>query len=108
MKKTIRKILALIPTKLPIGVEAFNTWSDDILDLYDMPNNDSTKFAIAVSVLHLKSTDAYVPKHYFGNILLKGAASQIANSIMIDCKERQAALAKAEQEAAAANVPLES
>lgn len=103
MNRTIRRLLARIPTKLPQGVTEFNAWSDDILDIYQLPNNDSTKFAIAVAVLHLKATDAFVPKSYFGNILLKGAASQIAQSIMVECKDRQAAKAAEEAKAQASN-----
>lgn len=99
MKRSIKRLLANFPTKLPQGVSEFETWSDDILDIYQMPNNDSLKFALAVSILHLKSTDAYMPKSFFGKTLIKGAASQVAGSIMQECKARQEAAAKAEQQA---------
>lgn len=108
MTKSLRKLLAFLPCKLPQGIQEFESWSNDILDLYDMPNNDSTKFALAVAVMHLDATSAYKPKHYFGKILLKGAATQVVHAVMQDLKEKQAAKAKAEQEAAAAKAAEEA
>ena len=78
---------------------SFEDWSNDIINTYDMPNNDSVKFALAVAILHLKSDEGYKAKSYFGNILIKGASSQIAQAVMQDCKARQEAIIKAEQEA---------
>lgn len=55
------------------------------------------KFAIATQILHLNSTDGYKPKRYFGLTLIKGAASQIAHSIMMECKAKQEAKALQEK-----------
>lgn len=104
MKKVLKRILALLPTKLPQGMTEFNTWADDILDIYNMPNNDSTKFALATAVMHLPATKAFVSKEYFGRILVKGAANQVVYAVMQEAKERQAEKARQEQEAAAAVV----
>jgi hypothetical protein len=101
MKKVILKLLALLPYKLPQGMAEFETWALFIIKTYDMPDNDSTRFALAVSILHLDSTSAYKPRNYFGKILIKGAASQIAGGVMQQLKERQEAKAKEEQAAAA-------
>ncbi len=98
MKRAIKRLLANLPSKLPQGMTEFDTWSNDIIDTYEMPNNDSIKFALAVAILHLKAEDGYKPKAYFGRVLIKGAASQIAGAIMQDCKKRQEDLAKAEAE----------
>lgn len=101
MIKQLRRLLAKIPTRLPQGLTEFETWSDDIIELYDMPNNDSIKFALAVTIMHLKPTESHLPKAYFGATLQKGAATQVAHRVMEDCKQRQAeAAAKAAQEAA--------
>ena len=99
MIKQLKRLLYHIPTKLPQGVTSFNAWTNDIIETYEMPNNDSVKFAIAVAILHLKSDQGYVPKSYFGKILIKGASSQIAQVVMQECKHRQELLIKAEQEA---------
>ena len=102
MLKSIKRLLAHIPTKLPQGMTSFEDWSNDIIDTYDMPSNDSVKFAIAVAILHLKSDEGYKAKAYFGNILIKGASSQIAQAVMQDCKARQELAIKAANEAATA------
>jgi len=102
MSKLLMKLLAYLPSKLPQGMTEFETWASSIIKTYDMPDNDSTRFALAVSILHLDATSAFKPKVYFGKILIKGAASQIAGGVMQELKEKQQALAKAEQEAAAA------
>ncbi len=96
MKRTIKRLLANLPSKLPQGMSEFDTWSNDILDTYEMPSNDSFKFALAVAILHLKAEDGFKPKAYFGKVLIKGAASQIAGAVMQDCKQRQEEAAKAE------------
>lgn len=98
MIKAIRRLLALRKTPLPQGVTEFDVWADDIIDLYDMPNNDSIKFALATNVMHLKPTESHVPKAYFGAVLRKGAATQVAHQVMQDCKARQEARIKEEQE----------
>lgn len=101
MKQLVRHALAHIPTKLPQGMAEFETWSNDIIDLYKMPNNDSIKFALATAVMHLSATDAYKPKAYFGRILIKGAANQIVYAVMNDLKIKQQELAQKQAEATA-------
>jgi hypothetical protein len=97
MKKILKRIKALLPSKLPQGVTEFNLWADEIIEIYDMPNNDSIRFALATALMHLGPTDAYKPKEYFGRILIKGAAGQVAYGMMQELKKKQAE----EQEAAA-------
>jgi hypothetical protein len=115
MRKFLLRLMAYLPSKLPQGKAEFETWSDSIIETFGMPNNDSVKFALAVSILHLDSTSAYKPKIYFGKTLIKGAASQVAGAVMQDLKEKQQALAAeeakkqaeatAQTESAASNVP---
>lgn len=108
MKSFLQHLLAHIPTKLPQGISEFNTWASSIISLYGMPDNDSVRFALAVSIMHLPSTAAYKPKAYFGYTLIKGAASQVAGGVMQDLKEKQAAEQKAYQEAEAAKLAAAS
>lgn len=99
--KLLKRLRALLPSKLPQGMSEFDAWADDILDIYNLPNNDSTKFALATAIMHIGATECYKPKEYFGRTLLKGAATQIAYAKMNEMKERQAVRAKEEAEAAA-------
>ncbi len=81
----------LTEEKLPIGIAEFHAWADDILDTYDMPNNDSTKFALATAIMHAKNGQGYFSRDFFGQVLIKGAANQIAHAVMTELKEKQQA-----------------
>src|ERR1700722_18846253 len=96
MKNILLRLLCYLPTKLPQGMTEFETWASSILTAFNMPDNDSTHFALAVAILHLDATSAYKPRTYFGKILIKGAASQIAGAKMQELKERHAAQQSAE------------
>lgn len=96
---------------LPRGVTEFHTWADEIISLAGVPNNDSTKFGLAVSITHLGPTESRKPKQHFIDILHKGAATQIAFAIMDELKAKQKVAIEAEQakalEATKENVALD-
>lgn len=95
IKTLFASIANRIPTKLPQGITEFEAWASSIIQHYKMPDNDSIRFALAVSILHLPSTASHMPKHFFGKTLLKGAASQVAGGVMQDLKDKQKAEATA-------------
>lgn len=95
LKLYFRYFRAFFPSKLPQGLTAFTAWSDDIIDLYGFPDNDSMRFAVAATVVHIREGRAYIPKRYFGLILMKGAATQIAGQVMQDLKAKQKATEEA-------------
>lgn len=97
LQHVLQHCLAFIPSKLPQGVTEFEAWSKHIINLYQMPDNDSIRFALAAGIMHLPSTAAYRPKRYFGTTLIKGAANQVAHQIIQDLKDKQ----KKEEQAAA-------
>jgi hypothetical protein len=98
--KLLRKLFAMLPHKLPQGMAEFETWAKSIIDIYEMPDNDSIRFALATAIMHLPATASHRPRAYFGAILIKGAASQVANQVFYDMKLKQQI--KAEEEAKAA------
>lgn len=87
------------PSPLPKGVTEFHAWADEIIAIAGVPNNDSTKFGLAVSITHLGPTDARKPKQHFIDTLHKGAATQIAFHIMDELKAKQKAAVEAELKA---------
>lgn len=93
---------------LPRGMTEFHAWADEIIAAAGVPNNDSTKFGLAVSITHLGPTEAYKPQKHFIDILHKGAATQVAFAVMDELKAKQKAAqeaaAKAEVEATTENV----
>lgn len=78
-----------LPCKLPVGVAEFNKWADSVINASGLPNNDSMKGSLAVTVVHLDATSAFKPKIHFVKILIKGAASQVAHSIFQELKNKQ-------------------
>lgn len=91
LKRALRKSLALVPSKLPVGKLEFDAWADDIMDLYNTPKNDSVKFAIATMILHCDPTSAYKPKHYFGLSINKSMSNQVASVVIQELKAKQQA-----------------
>lgn len=100
-------------TLLPQGRAEFDVWADDIISTYKMPNNDSIKFALAVAITHLDPTKDRMPKEYFGRLLRKGAATQVAFAVMDELKVKQQkaasdAASQAQKDAAATTPIYES
>lgn len=85
---------------LPRGMEQFHAWSERIIGSSGLPVNDSTKFAVAVQIMHAKEDADYLPDEYFIRRLRKGAANQVAAYF---CNE-----VKAKQEAAIAEQKIET
>lgn len=111
VKRFFYKVLSFFPTLLPQGMNDFNIWADSIIFAYDLPDNASVRFALAVAVLHadnepkqlldfLLGAPARRSKRYFALKMLKGAANQVAGGVMEDLKTKQQELARKEQEAA--------
>lgn len=112
--KSTRKFLAFFPTRLPIGDVQFEAWFQDICYLYDLPSNDSVRFALGTMIMHASPPNKpgvieavvnsgasyYKPKRHFGLTALKGASNQTAHQIMSDCKARQDEKKKQDDEAA--------
>ncbi len=86
-----RQFLGLFPSALPQGIQGFKEWSDSIVSTYNVPDNDSTRFALATMVLHLGPTVAFKPKFYFALSLYKSAANQVVFAVMEDLKAKQKA-----------------
>lgn len=109
IKRLLRKVLAMLPSRLPSGVSEFEAWSVDIIDLYEAPNNDSIRFALATMILHAGAQDAYKSKHFFGISLRKSMANQVAAAVMQDLKtKQQEAIAREAAAKEAAEKPSET
>lgn len=102
LKYWLEVFLSYIPTKLPVaGMTEFTSWQDSILRLANVPDNDSTRFASAVMIMHLGATEVWKPKQFFVRSLEKSAANEIANAVCMGLKEKQKARMLAEEEAKA-------
>lgn len=108
MKKLLRILLSFIPTPLPVGMEEFKEWQSSILSLSKVPDNESTRFAVSVMIMHLGPAEDYKAKRYFIKALNKSAANEIANAVCLDLKAKQKARIEAEEEAKKATLAAAS
>lgn len=97
-KSVLSYVLSYLPRRLPQGMAEFSHFAEEVIRLAGLPDNDSTRFAVAVQIMHLGPTESNKPKRYFVRTLQKGAAAQVAGCVMQDLKDKQ----KAAQLAAAA------
>jgi hypothetical protein len=79
---------------LPVGVQQFERFTDRIILVSGLPNNRSTKFAIATAVLHLGKTKSgycqdWKPLRYFVKDLRKGASHEVVVNMMEGYKKLQ-------------------
>jgi hypothetical protein len=89
LKFVVNYLTSFFPTPLPVGIAEFDTWALSILNLTSFPDNDSTRFSLAVMVLHMDSTTASKPRQYFARALHKAGANQIASQVVQDLKQKQ-------------------
>jgi hypothetical protein len=79
------------PVELPIGRAEFDQWATEVLSLTRLPDNDSTRFALASTIPHQEISKGKLPRSYFAGLLMKSAANQVAFSVMEDLKAKQQA-----------------
>lgn len=109
LKKALVRLRGRYSSPLPQGMDEFNAWCDSIINSYELPTKevDSIKFTLSTAIMHLKATDASVPKQYFVTIIKAAAAKQVAGACFTEIKERQKqiALKQAEDTAKAQAAP---
>lgn len=91
------------PRPLPMGMADFDSMSDRIISGALLPGDkallrDSQRFAIAEMIMHLKPTEDHVADAYFIHSLRKGAANQIAFSVIEDFQNKKRARIQAIQD----------
>lgn len=96
IKSLVAHLLAYVPTRLPIGMAEFDTWAKSVISLTKLPDNDSTRFALASTVPHQKAEKFLSPKIKYAWLLEKSAANQVAFGVMTELKEKQQRLAAEE------------
>lgn len=105
------KLTHFIPTRIPVGIAEFESWSSSIIKTYGFPDNDSIRWALAVKILHDGETKALRAKRYFYLAMHKSMANQVVSQVIQDIKTKQqealAAAQAAEQEAAAIATKVE-
>jgi hypothetical protein len=89
IKRFISKVKGFFPTSLPVGMTAFNKWSDNIISTYDMPDNDSSRFVLSVLIQQAPYASCRYSDRYFANRFWKGASNQVAAEVIQTLKNKQ-------------------
>jgi len=89
VKKAFYKLVAFVPRALPFGAKEFEVWASRIIFTYDLPDNDSSRWALATMILHSGATEATKPDRYFGRCARKAGANEVANYTMMTLKKKQ-------------------
>jgi len=108
IKRLYKQLAGRLPSPLPVGINEFNAWCDDIKATYDLPtqSDDDIRFTCAAVIMRFNEIADAKPKYFFVRAMRSGAAKQIAGYAFGEVKNRQQAAYKAAQEAA--NVPQTS
>lgn len=94
------RLLYLFPRSLPRGAKEFDSYCDTLFALYQLPNLQSYKEAIATMILHLSPTTDRKSPLFFVKSVKKAMANQVAYSFLHPPKEDEEAKKKASEEAA--------
>lgn len=88
MKKTLKKLRNFLPSKIPsTGVPEMQAFVADIIETYDLPDNDSHRQAIYNMILTLGPTIIYKSKYFFAASVMKAAANQIAYNLIMEIRD---------------------
>lgn len=94
------KLIGLVyPSEIPVGVPAMEKFSNEVLDLYKIPNLPSYHHAIASMVMHMGPQQTRVRKGFIAKTLHKAMANQVAFSVIQKLKEQENQKALVEAEA---------
>ncbi len=88
--------LCRFPTKLPVGMQAFEDWFLSICQAYGLPDDRSYKNAVSTMIMHLGPTCDRKPRAYFAKAIRKSMSNQVAYEVIEQIRNQQ----KAEIEAA--------
>lgn len=102
IKQWFNKVVGVFPTALPRGMTEWEQWVSSVISTYDLPDNDSFRFSLAVMVLHLDSTSDVKPKYYFAKAIRKAMSNQVVSQVIQDAKAKQEAAVKAAKQQAEA------
>ncbi len=86
----------LFPSRLPLGMDDFYSYSKSITSAYDLPTNNQrdVDFVIANEIIRLRSQVTHVPKFYFVKAIRHMSAKQIAGEAFNRIKEEQKEIEK--------------
>jgi len=92
-----RLIWAIVPSKLPVGLEYLNKFSTETLAVYDIPTLPSYYHAIASMIMHLGPQQTHVRRGHIAKTIFKAMSNQVAFEQIQRLKEEAKAKEDAEK-----------
>ncbi len=84
-------------TKIPVGIIDLETLSNDLLDIYQIPNLPSYHHAIATMIMHQPPNCDSMKMFHVKRQIHKAMANQVAYEVMQKIKEQDKAKADAKE-----------
>lgn len=84
---------------LPITSDEFDSLLDEVVEKFQLPDNDDVEEACATAIMHLPPGKAYVPIAYFGNAAIQQLSKVVAFDRLEHFRKKRA------EEAAKKNPP---
>lgn len=78
IKLFLKRALAHLPSKLPLGMQDFDDFVESIIVLYNFPDDNTYRGAIATMIMHLDPLVTRKPKAWFAASIRKSMSNQIA------------------------------
>ncbi len=101
LTQVLTKLTSYIPTKLPVGLTAYQAWLDSIVELAGpLADRESVQWVISNEVMRLPPGKDTVSKNRMVKLLRKYAANQCAGHVVLELKAKQEIVRKAAEEAA--------
>ncbi len=102
MPLPVKRLLSYLPTRLPLGMAEFETWSNTIVSLLgpglEKVPTDDVKFVLSTILQRIAPDEHRRSMQYFVRSLRSAATKQVAAQAFQDIKQKQAdALAKQKQ-----------
>lgn len=91
LKPIFLKLKSHLPSKLPKGMTAFNSFCDQIFEAYGIPKEDAYYHSIAVMIQHLPPTTVYKSKAWFAASIHNAQAREVAFYKIQEIKDKQKA-----------------
>lgn len=87
--RLVEWLFSFLPTPMPIGRTSFDSWAESVLRIAGVPDNRSTRAALAAETMHISAKDAARGKRFFARKMRKIAANEVAHAIFSEAHEEK-------------------
>lgn len=86
--KVLRKFRGYLPEQLPLNANRMRAFTDEVLELWDIPDMIPYRQAVGTFVMHLGSEVNYKSKYFFAKMVRKAVSNHFAYEMLQELKEQ--------------------